>query len=582
MLVAAGAVGYALHRPSPALRVVRFSLSGASTVVGSTTQPAVSPDGRALAYSDFGGASPGIRVRWMDRDTSELLPGTASAGDVTFSPDGRSIAYTTRSKEFHTIGVDGRAPALLTRDASGKCGVSWATDGYIYYCHGDAGTAIARIPATGGPTEDVATISADSVSATGSGGLQYPLMLDDGRTLLAATRGVGSLANGWIVAFDLRAGTRTKLVAGLLPLAVRDGWLLYATADGSVQAQPFDGHRVSGTSVPVLTGVYTADGGMAAAVGRDGTLFYQPATSAVSLLTWVSREGVETIVDSTLARPYLGVALSPSGEQIAAAVGDPSGTTSTIWVYDLRRRTFSRLTSTGDYSFRPAWTPDGRRLFFSSDHGSSSGLRQLFSVPVDGSDTLRLVLARARHVQEVSWPAAGHDFAFREGYDDGRTRRDIFAAAKGDTSARPLVTTRADERNPAVSPDGHWLAYTSDASGRDEVYLTPFPDGGARIQVSNAGGTSPIWARDGRQLFYLDGQSIVMATPMDERKPNPAGSSQRLFDASRYFRDSQADAFDVSPDGLHFLFIKAPPRARVDVVLGWWTETAAKLARVRQ
>ncbi|MGH7690159.1 MAG: hypothetical protein ACREN3_11190, partial [Gemmatimonadaceae bacterium] len=456
-----------------------------------------------------------------------------------------------------------------------------ARDGYIYYCRGDAGTAISRIPAAGGSAEDVATVPDSSVSATGSGALEAPLILDDGRTLLAAIRGAGSLQNGRIAMFDLRAHSRTNLVAGLAPLAVRDGWLLFATADGSIQAQRFDGHHMSGTAVPVLTGVYSADGGTTAAVGRDGTLFYQPATSAVSLLTWVSRSGVETIVDSTIARPFIGVALSPSGDQIAAAVGDASGTTSTIWLYDLKHRTFTRLTPAGDYSFRPAWMPDGRHLLFSSDHGSKSGLRSLFSIPIDGSDTARLVLARVRHVQEVSWPAGSRDFAFREGYDDGGTRRDIFAVVKGDTIAHPLLNTRADERNPAVSPDGRWLAYTSDASGRDQVYLTPFPDGGARFQVSNAGGTSPVWARDGRQLYYLNGQSALVATAMDEGKANPAGASRRLFDASAYYRDSEGSAFDVSPDGQRFLFIKAPPRASIDVVLDWWAETAAKLDKVK-
>jgi eukaryotic-like serine/threonine-protein kinase len=580
-LVAVGAMAYALRRPEPAVRVVRFSIPGAGSVVGAAALLAVSPDGRAVAYADLTGAHPGIRVRWMDRDTSELLPGTQAAGDIAFSPDGRSIAYNTVSNDLRAIGADGSPRALLTAGAAGD-GVSWGTDGYIYFGRDATGTTIARIAAAGGPVEDVATVPASSIANTSAGELVRPLMLDDGRTLLAQIRGPGALANGQIVAFDVRSHTRTNLVSGLTPLAVRDGWLLYGTADGSIQAQRFDGHRVSGAPVPVQTGVYTADGAMAAAVGHDGTLFYQPATSALAQLTWVSRAGVETFVDSTLARAYTGVALSPDGTHIAAAVADASDSRSTIWLYDLERRTFSPLTPTGDYSFRPAWMPDGRHLLFSSNHGSEIGLRRLFSIPIDGSDTLRLVLERARHVQEVSWPAGGHDFAFREGYDDGGTRRDIFAVVKGDTTAHPLLTTKADERNPAVSPDGRWLAYTSDGSGQDEVYLTPFPNGGARIQVSNAGGTSPVWERDGRQLFYLDGHSVLIATDIDEGRANPVGASHRLFDASRYYRDPDGAAFDVSPDGQRFLFIKAPPRASVDVVLDWWAEAAARLAKVKQ
>jgi hypothetical protein len=452
-------------------------------------------------------------------------------------------------------------------------------DGNIYYCRDGSNIAIARVPAAGGPSTDVASVPDSSLSAAGAGALLYPLMLDDGRTLLAGIRGGGAVSNGTIVMFDIRDGTRTDLASGVLPLAVRDGWLLYATADGSIQAQPFDRHRLNGTAIPVLTGVYAADGNVAAAVGRDGTLFYQPATSALSLLTWVSRSGVESIVDSTLARPFVGAALSPDGAGIAAAVGDASGTASAIWLYDLGRRTFSRLTPAKDYSFRPAWMPDGRHVLFSSDHGNAGGLRSLFSVPIDGSDTLSLILLRTRHVQEVSWPNGGGYFAFREGYDDGGTFRDIYAAVKGDTVARPLLATQADERNPAISPGGKWLAYVSDASGRDEVYLTPFPGGGPRIQVSRAGGTSPVWSRDGRQLYYLDVESALVATDIDGNDSNPAGSSRRLFDASPYARDVQGNAFDVTSDGQRFLFIKPPPRASVNVVLGWWGEVVARLKR---
>jgi hypothetical protein len=425
-------------------------------------------------------------------------------------------------------------------------------------------------------------VPSDSVSSTGAGKLGQPQMLDDGRTLLAATAS-GGRADGQIVAIDVRTKARTDLAPGIVPLGVRDGWLLYAKADGSIQAQRFDAsaRRVSGTPVPVLTGVYVRDARAFAAVGRDGTLFYRPATSAVSQLVWVSRGGVETLVDSSLARPFIGLALAPQGGHIAVAV-EESNSKPAIWLYDLGRRTFARLTKEGELAYRPQWTPDGKRVLFASEHGSANGTRSLYSVPIDGSDTLHLLVSSARHAQEISWPAAGRVFAFREGFDDGRTFRDIYTMAPGDTAARPVIATKADEFNPAVSPDGRWLAYVSNESGRNEVYLTPFPMGGPRLQVSNSGGTSPVWARNGRELFYRSAAGAIIGTDMDGGKADPAGASRAVFDASRYYYDENGQSFDIAPDGSRFLLIKAPPRASIEVVLGWWSEAAAKLAQVKR
>jgi Tol biopolymer transport system component len=550
-------------------------------MVGRISKPAVSPDGRAVAYTDNVGGTEGIRIRWIDRAEPELLPGTASAGDVAFSPDGKSIAYVTATGELRTIGVDARSPAVLTSGAGSSDGLSWASDGYIYYALNAHGGGIARIAAGGGQTEVVATVPADSVSATGEGALDSPLPLDDGRTMICQITGPGR-ADGRVVALDLRTKVRTPLAVGIVPVAVRDGWLLYVKADGSLNAQRLDpsARRAVGAPVPVLTGVYVQDARAFVAVGRDGTLLYQPAASAVSQLAWVSRAGVETIVDSSLTRPFLGTAIAPSGERIAVAL-EEGNSKSALWLYDLARRTFTRLTREGELAFRPQWSPDGKRVLFASEHGSTDGKRSLFSMPIDGSDSMRLLVSRARHAQEISWPPKGNVFAFREGFDDGTTRRDIFAMTVGDTVARPIIATKADEFNPVVSPDARWLAYSSDASGRVEVYITPFPAGGARQQVSNDGGSSPVWAHSGRQLFYRDSRGRLIATDIDGAKSNPAGASRTLFDASRYFYDPIGQSFDVAPGDDRFLFIKAPPRASIDVVVDWWSEVATKLSAVK-
>lgn len=194
----------------------------------------------------------------------------------------------------------------------------------------------------------------------------------------------------------------------------------------------------------------------------------------------------------------------------------------------------------------------------------------------DGNDTLRTVVSRARMVQEIRWPAGGTSFAFREGFTDGATMRDIFSLEPGDTTARAVVATAADESNPAVSPDGRWLAYRSDASGPYDVYVTPFPEGSARIQLSTGGGGSPVWARDGRELYFRDATGMIVATAMATGTAIPVGASTVLFDASRYYFDNNARSFDVSRDG-RFLFIKPPARATMSVVLEWWTEVEPTL-----
>ena len=439
---------------------------------------------------------------------------------------------------------------------------------------------IARIAATGGVIDTLVLVVGDSISPTGEGRPQCPLILDDG-TLIYQRSGSGR-HDGDIFAVDVRSRASTKLVRGSAPLDYRDGSLVYSRTDGSVVAQRFDrsARTVSGAAVPLLSGVAVKDGRPNVAVGSNGTLIYQPATSTLSQLVSVSRLGVETAIDSTMTRAFAGVAVSPDGGRLAATI-ESSEDRSAIWVYDLVRHTLVRLTADGELAFRPEWTPDGSRVLFSSDHGSKNGQRNLFAKRADASDSMHLIVASPRHAQEISWSTRGSMLAFRDGFDDGRTKRDIYALPIGDTTRRAVVATKADEFNPAVSPDGRWLAFASDESGRNEVYVTRFPDGGARQQVSTDGGSSPVWAHDGRSLYFRSVKGMIIATDVDLAKPSPAGASHALFDASRYYFDANGRSFDMTPSGA-FLFVKPPPRASMSVVVDWWAEASATLARARR
>ena len=581
LIVATSALVVSWRRPTAVPRVVRFALPGASTRVGSTTQPAVSPDGRAVAYSISGGATPGIRLRWLDRDEADVIPETATASDVVFSPDGRQLAFLNADAQVRVVAVTGGPATVLAQHADIFGGLSWGNDGYVYFGLQGRDGGIVRVAATGGVIDTLVLVPGDSISPAGAGRPNYPLILDHG-TLIYQRSATGR-SDGQIFAVDVRTRASKMLVSGSAPLDYRDGWLVYSKADGSVVAQRFDrsSRTISGAPVPLLSGVMVKDGRPNVAVGPDGSLIYQAASSALSQLVAVSPLGVETAIDSTMTRAFVGVAVSQDGGRLAATIESNDGR-SAIWVYDLARHTLVRLTPDGDLAFRPEWTPDGSRVLFSSDHGSKNGQRSLFAMRPDGSDSMQLVVASPRHAQEISWPAHGNTLAFRDGFDDGRTRRDIYALPIGDTTRRVVVATKADEFNPTVSPDGKWLAFTSDESGRNEVYLTRFPEGGARQQVSTDGGSSPVWAHDGRTLHFRNGKGVIIATTVDLAKSSPAGSSRPLFDASQYYFDANGRSFDVTPSGNGFLFVKPPPRASMNVVVNWWTEASATLAKARR
>jgi serine/threonine-protein kinase len=581
LIVAASALVMSSRRPTPMRRVVRFALPGASTLVGSTTQPAVSPDGRAVAYSISGGAAPGIRLRWLDRDEVEVIPETATASDIVFSPDGRQLAFLNTEGQIRIMPVSGGPATVLGQHADKFSGVSWGKDGYVYFSLDGKDGGIARVAATGGVIDTLVLVIGDSISPTGEGRPDFPLMLDEG-TLIYQRSG-SARRDGDIFAVDVRSRASTKLVRGSAPLDYRDGWLVYSRTDGSVVAQVFDrsARTVSGTALPLLSGVAVKDGRPNVAVGPDGTLIYQPATSTLSQLVSVSQLGVETAIDSAMTRAFAGVAVSPDGGRLAVTI-ESNEDRSAIWVYDLARHTLVRVTADGELAFRPEWTPDGTRVLFSSDHGSKNGQRSLFAKRADASDSMHLIVASPRHAQEISWSAHGNMLAFRDGFDDGRTRRDIYALPIGDTTRRVVVATKADEFNPAVSPDGQWLAFASDESGRNEVYLTRFPEGGARQQVSTDGGSSPVWAHDGRTLYFRNAKGMIIATDVDLARPSPAAASRPLFDASRYYFDANGRSFGITPSGGAFLFVKPPPRASMNVVVNWWAEASATLARARR
>jgi Tol biopolymer transport system component len=292
----------------------------------------------------------------------------------------------------------------------------------------------------------------------------------------------------------------------------------------------------------------------------------------------VSRDGAVTAMDSSWYGQFNSFALSPDGRRMA--VGSGTGAGLNIWIKQLDRGPFTRLTF-GGQDRRPVWSPDGRVVAFIRDSGNSSAV---FGRPADGSGQDRLLARLNRQIQEVTWSRDGRWLLART--DNGAAGAGDIVGVRvgGDTTPVPVVATPFTELHPALSPDGHWVAYASNESGAYEVYVRPFPDeGGGRWQVSNGGGVEPLWAPDGRQVFYLDPSGHLVAAEVRTAPTFSVAGLTTLFDASKLVFDFFHQSYDLTPDGRSFIFLrarasgsafKAPQLVWVD---HWFSDLQARL-----
>ncbi len=578
VLVASALAAWGWLRPKPdtAAPVVRFTVPVSRPSGEMGARYAFSPDGRALAYAEATPAGSGVRIRRLDRTESALVPNTEGAVAEAFSPDGEKLAFITRTRELKVLSLSGGAPVTIARNVDGDSGVDWSRDGYLYFISNDS-VVVSRVDAGGGAVEHVGTLDASELPL-GFTLHRYPRATPDGRAVLFSIyRGPGR--EGDIGVVDLKSRT-TKLIAkGVQVLGVRWGHLLYLTADGTLWAARFDERRLvtTGTPVALVPGIQFDDQVGLAIVAEDGTLAYAPAVPAASELVWLTRDGAETGLNPSLRMSFDAVAISPDGGRVAVSAIETDGT-GAIWIYQLAQQTLSRFTQDGALNFRPVWTPDGSSIVYASDRGNETRARALWMRKADASDTAHLVVRSPRHAQEITWPNAGDLVVYREGYDDAGAFRDIrYLQLGGDTTTHPFLATRADELNPALSPDGRWLAYVSNQTGRDEVYVTPFPGPGPRVQLSNSGGTGPKWGHSGRELFYRASDGQLMAMDVVTTPSLAIARRRALFQTDSYRFDRQHPSYDVSPDDQRFLFIKTPPSVGLEVVSNWATEVLPRL-----
>lgn len=592
----ATAAGWAWGRSArPAQVHARFAVSlppGFAFDQGPGPVVAVSPDGSRLVFVavERGGGTQ-LFVHSFDQFEPAALPGTRGASAPFFSPDGRWIAFYGNGA-LQKVSSEGGAPLKIS-DAPPVWSATWGEDQQIYFATAIAPHGLRRVHSDGGATEEL------TVPKSEDGELQhaFPQLLPGG------TRALFSILtkNGWdpaVLSLDTRQWTTVMRGASAQTPAYVAGssHLVYAQQGGGLVALPFDtaAGKQAGGAFPLLERIDVAQsGGSGLALAASGTLAYIPARSELPqrILTVVDRQGVTTPI-SDARGAYSHPRVAADGSKVAVAIESETGTD--IWVHDLQRGTRTRVTGGGSNRF-PIWNGRGTQLAFQA--AASPGRFSLFSrdagggaepVPLLGaaSDSAALQAGTAGllpgsmprpgsanpHVP-VSWSADGRHLAFAERKPGAQ--RDIWVLSlDGETS--PFVLTPFDEWSPAFSPNGEWLAYVSNESGRNEVYVQPYPGPGGKWLISTDGGTEPAWSHDGKELFYRrDGQMFAVTV---QTTPTFSVSRPRLLFDGPFETTDASRNYDVLPDG-RFLMVRGAlvdvPQ-RLYVALDWLDQLRAR------
>jgi eukaryotic-like serine/threonine-protein kinase len=584
--VVAGASVWFATRPAEPVppRVSRLALApsgtAALTINGVDRDLAITPDGSRLVY--VGNRGTQLFVRALDALEPVAVFTGAPRGPFV-SPDGQWIGFTDSNTVLKKVAVTGGpVVTLATLDGSTPRGATWAPDDTIIYATSNATTGLQRIAVAGGPT----TVLTRPDRAQGEADHFWPELLPGGRAVLFTIRALtGGVDAAQVAVLDLQTGMRKILVrGGSHAHYVPSGHLVYG-AGATLRAVPFDlaALETRGTPAPVIPEVVTTPtGAVDAVVAGNGTLAYVSGggvtgANALRTLVWMDRQGRETPIPAP-PRAYIYPRLSPDGTRVAVFVANPAD----LWVWDLGRTTLTRATFDPGFDIYPEWTPDGRRVIFSSER---AGVRNLFWLAADGTGAVER-LSESPNVQNLS--AVSPDGRLLIFTETAPTRGDDVMQMTLDGTRRvtPLVQSPFAERNGVVSPDGRWLAYEANDSGRVEVYVRPFPEvNSGHWQVSTAGGTRPLWAPSGQELFYVAPTSALMRVGV-ERAPSWAATTPTPLLKERSFMNPGAfigRTYDISSDGQRFLMIKegggagqtaAPPQL---IVVQHWTEELKRL-----
>jgi serine/threonine-protein kinase len=514
----------------------------------------------------FIGTHDGVRqvyLRALDSSEAKAMPGTEGAYCTPiFSPDGRWLAfYSTDALELKKLSIQGGPPVTVVK-AGGILGASWGSDGTIIYA--DPGVhGLQRISSAGGTPKSITQVD----SSRGETAHRWPVFLPGGKAFLFVIEKGSAADDAQIVAQRLDTGERWPVIeGGTFPQCVTSDHLVYVRK-GTLLAVPFDVDRIKVKGTAVVVGKDVQESGFGAAqlgLSPQGSLVYvsSPAggQAVERRLVWVGRNGTEQSLAAP-PRAYQAPRLAPDGKKVAVGIDGE------IWLYDLTDETLRRLTFEGDTG-NPTWTVDGKRITYQSDE------ENLFWQPADGSGAREQLTNSALIKRPDSWSPDGQLLAFTQ--FDPTTGRDIWVLRASDRNASPFLRTAANESAPSFSPDGRWLAYVSDESGRYEVYVQSYPGPGGKWQASLEGGTEPLWNRNGRELFYRSG-SKMMEVEIRTQPSFVLGIRRMLFEGAQYMSPMGPYSYpfpnyDVSLDGQRFLMVTKENKPQINVVVNWFEE----------
>ncbi len=524
---------------------------------------ALSPDGRTLVFvatsADKGPGKSGLWVRPMDGTAARLLPGTQGAYYPFWSPDGRCLAYWASSKLWRVDAAGGSPIAIY--DSPNFSGGAWAPDGVIVFAAGVSG--LRRVPASGGTPEPLTTPD----TSRGETAHRWPQVLPGGRILFQV---VGKPEQAGIYATSLaNPRERVRLVATNGSGMYAAGHLLWLRGSTLV-AQRFDPERLalSGEPSPVADPVGTTGlAGMLAAASSNGLLVHGRAGGGQ--LNWVDRAGKAAgPAKSTFGEPgdYVAFRVSPDGRRVV--VGRASGSGRDLWMVDVERDAGSRFTFLPEFALYPVWSPDGRQVMFRA--GSPQSLHRK---EASGAGTEQRVTESANTQWPTDWSRDGRLVLYFELAPE--TQRDLWVLpvtpdGKPEAGARAYLRTRFNERDGRFSPEqnSRWVAYTSDESGRNEVYVQAFPEPRGKFQISAGGGQFPEWSPDGRELYFVSPDGKLMVADFKLGTDSVAPSAPRELFAVAGGGLNQRYA--VAPDGKRFLVLAPTGGSQsLEVVVNW-------------
>jgi serine/threonine protein kinase/Tol biopolymer transport system component len=543
----------------------------------SRTAMAISSDGRFIVYSAIEEnpdpqAMPRLFLRRMDQSSAKPIPGTEGGINPFLSPDDRWLGFWTDGK-LKKVPLEGGVPTALC-DASSPFGANWDRDNSIVFAN-DETTGLSRISAEGGMPETLTKPDRKKEEYSH----RLPSWLPNGKAVLFTIMRNGWDPQPWLALLRLDTHEWHVLLQDAADAKyVPTGHLVFLR-QGTLMAVRFDLARmeVIGQAVALAGDVMQAfstnshynTGAGQFGISDTGSLIYAAGgivPSAKDSLVWVDQKGAEQLV-TVLKFPFFAPRLSPDGQKIAYAT---AGREWQIWVYDLSRGTNSRLTDEGMADY-PVWTPDGKRLLF---NWQRSLVQNLFWRPYDGSSPIERLTTSEYDQFAGSWSSDGKTVALADSHPG--TSYDIALLDVPSGRVTPFLNSRFNEAYPEFSPDGRWIAYKSDESGRDEVYVRPFPSPGMKYPVSSEGGTQPLWARNGKQLFYRRGDQVWV---VDVRAEGGFTTSKPrlLFEKSGYIMGAPIRSYDLSLDGQRFLMVKLDQRKPTPVtemilVQNWFEE----------